>query len=467
MRVLGARGNLIRFLSSPVEAMLRLHEQYGDVALLTRDDPGWVLAFGSALNRQILTDTSRFHNFADHPVKLPLGSAAAKFSLSLVNQNGSAHQHARRLMMPVFSKQRLDAYAKLTAQTAARVLERRAVGDQVDARELAVELSLAVALRCLFDVDISGGGSSEDLGELVLDYLSRVFSPANMLMPVNFPGTPYRRFLATSERLGARVTQMISERRQRSAGEDMLSALITAYAAERERRAPGAVDDELLGQIAMLLIAGHDTAAHTLAWTLFLLTQHPQIQTALIDEIDQNDEIDAQDHRAITTLPLLDRVIKESMRLLPAVPLLFFRRSTDAFTLGAHEFPAGATVVVSPIVTHRCPTLYPEPRRFKPDRWLALAPGPYEYMPYGAGPRACIGMTFGAEILRLMVATLLRRFRVSLAEDARVSYKTTGVLMGPAPGMTMRLLARDQAPGRQPGRAARVRGNIHDLVALG
>lgn len=461
MPLFGARGNLIRFFADPVQTMLRLHEQYGDVAPLTRDDPGWLFAFGSVHNREVLANNERFYNFADHPIKLPAGSAAAKFSLSLVNQNGPAHQHARRLMLPVFSKPRLAAYATMTRHTAARVLDRRSVGERVDARELCVELSLAVALRCLFDVDPGrGGGDPNDgLGQLVLDYLSRVFSPANMLLPVNFPGTPYRRFLSVSEQLGARVERMIIERRERGAGEDMLSALIGAYASERAQRSAGAVDDELLGQIVMLLIAGHDTSAHTLAWTLFLLAAHPEVQAALIDEID---EIEEGDHDAIMALPLLDRVIKESMRLLPAVPLLFFRRSTGAFTLGGHELPAGATVIISPLVTHRCASVFPEPRRFDPDRWLALTPGPYEYLPYGAGPRLCIGMTFGAQILRVVVTMLLRRFRVSLAEGARVSYKTAGVLMGPLPGMTMDLLARD----RSPAKVLPVRGNIHELVEL-
>ncbi|PRP96386.1 cytochrome P450 [Enhygromyxa salina] len=461
MPLVGARGNLIRFLAKPVQAMLRLQRQYGDVAPLTRDDPGWLLAIGSAHNREVLTNGDRFHNLADHPVKLPAGSAAAKFSLSLVNQNGLAHQHGRRLIQPLFAKHRLATYARMTADTTARTLDRLAVGQQLDAHSLCVELSLSVALRCLFDVDATAaGGPSDDLGELVLDYLSRVFSPANMLLPVNVPGTPFRRFLTTSERLGDRVEQMIRERRERSAGDDMLSALITAYASEPDQRSSEAVDDELLGQVAMLLIAGHDTSAHTLAWTLFLLTQHPEIQAALIDEVDG---VDVHDHAAVMALPLLDRVIKESMRLLSAVALLFFRRSTDSFTLGGHELPAGATVILSPLISHRDESVFPEPRRFVPDRWLSCSPGPYEYMPYGAGPRLCVGMSLGAQIQRVILVMLLRRFRVSLAAGARVSYTTRGVLMGPLPGMTVDLLARDRG-GAPAGK--RVRGNIHELVDL-
>lgn len=457
--LLGARGNLVRFLGDPVSAMLRLHERYGDVVPLTRDNPGWVLAFGSDYNRQILTDKAGFYNFADHPVKLPPNSAAAKFSLSLVNQNGDVHSRSRRMMMPAFSKARLAGYGEMIAGTATRILDPLAVGGVVDAHALSIELSLGVALRCLFDIDLSRG--PDELGAMVLDYLGRVFSPASMLLPVDLPGTPYTRFITASERLGARVEQLITERRKRGPGADVLSALIEAYAKE-DHRTTREIDDELLGQTAMLLIAGHDTTAYTLAWTLFLLTQHPAIQAALGDEIDEAGLGEQPSLDAVMRLPLLDRVIKESMRLLPAVPLLFFRRSTEPFKLGEYELPVGSTVVVSPLVTHRCPTLYPEPRRFNPQRWLERSAGTYDYLPYGAGPRMCIGAGFGAGILRLLVVMLLQRFRVAMTNGARVSYKTGGVMMGPKPGVNLRLLDRKQSAPR-----IGVRGNIHELVELG
>lgn len=461
--LLGARGNLLRFLGDPVATMLRLHERYGDIVPLTRDDPGWILAFGAEHNRTILTDKVGFHNFADHPLKLPPTSAAAKFSLSLVNQNGETHSRSRRMMMPAFSKAKLADYARLITDTGARALQPLRAGQVVDAHTLSINLSLNVTLRCLFNVDIAQG--TDSLGATVLDYLNRVFSPANMLLPFDLPGTPYARFMTSSERLGDRVEQLIRERREQlhthDPGEDILSTLIQAYAHDSEHRSTRAVDDELLGQTAMLLVAGHDTTAHTLAWTLFLLTQHPELQAALGREIDEAGLADQPNIDAVMALPLLDRVVKESMRLLPAVPFLFFRRSTEAFALGDYELPVGATVIVSPLVTHRCPKLYPDPRRFNPNRWLERRPGPYEYLPYGAGPRMCIGASLGAQILRLLVTMVLQRFRVAMVEGSRVAYKTGGVMMGPKPGVDLRLVPRDELVPR-----VAVRGNIHELVEL-
>jgi cytochrome P450 len=457
--VLGARGNLVRFLGDPVTAMLRLNERYGEVVPLARDNPGWVLAFGPEHNRRVLSDPARFHNFADNPMKVPPGCAAAKFTVNLINQNGELHRRARRTMMPAFSKARLAGYAEMMAATVEPLLARREIGEVVDARALATDLSLAVALRCLFNVDLSSG--ADELGALVLDYLERVFSPANVLLPLKVPGTPYARFMETCERLGGRVEGLIAERRQHGTGDDILSALIEAYAAEGDQRPQQEIDDELLGQTAMLLVAGHETTANTLAWTLFLLTQHPDIAAALIDEVTAADLGDPLALDTVMGLPLLGRVLAESMRLLPAVPLLFFRRSTEPFVLGSHELPVGATVVLSPLVTHRCPELYPEPRRFNPDRWLEFKPSAYEYLPFGAGPRMCLGAGFGTQILRLLMVMILRRFGVALSEGARVSYKTGGVTMGPKRGIALRLTEPGQAPA-----PVRARGNIHELVEL-
>jgi cytochrome P450 len=161
-------------------------------------------------------------------------------------------------------------------------------------------------------------------------------------------------------------------------------------------------------------------------------------------------------------LPRLDRVVKESMRLLPATAFLFFRRATEAFTLDGHAFPAGPIFILSALCTHRLPALYAEPRRFLPDRWESLSPSTYEYMPFGAGPRTCIGATFANQAIRLMLATMLQRFRFAMVPGAKVSRKVQGITLGPKYGLPVRLLDRGDR-----GQAVKVRGDIHDLVELG
>ncbi len=236
----------------------------------------------------------------------------------------------------------------------------------------------------------------------------------------------------------------------------MLSILIEAHDEDGTRL----TDSELLGHSAVMYVAGHETTAFTLSWTLLLLAQHPQLLA----------EVSAEARAAIgtsaptveTKLPLLDRVLKESQRLLPATPYMFIRQATAGFQLDGHELPADTGFIVSPLITHRIPELYEDPLRFDPERWTRIAPTAYEYMPFGAGPRLCIGMGFASQALRIVLPMVLARFGVELVDGAKVSRKVQGITMGPKHGLPMKLLAS----GASTKRATSVRGDIHELVRL-
>jgi cytochrome P450 len=214
--------------------------------------------------------------------------------------------------------------------------------------------------------------------------------------------------------------------------------------------------------VAVLLIAAHETSSHTLSWTLLLLSQHPEVLGALLAELDAKLGGSAPTLEQLGQLPVLDSVVKESMRLLPATPFLFFRRATGSFELGPYTLPEKAVVLLSPLVTHREPSLYPEPLRFWPERWKTLSPSTYEYLPFGAGPRMCIGASFANMALRVLLALLVQRFRFTLSPDARVSRLVRGITLGPKHGLPMRIDAQD----RRSAPPGPVRGDIHQLVQL-
>lgn len=162
-------------------------------------------------------------------------------------------------------------------------------------------------------------------------------------------------------------------------------------------------------------------------------------------------------------LPLLDRVIKESMRLLPAAPMLFMRVPTREAKLGPHVVPPGTTVVLSPLVTQRAPALFPEPARFLPERWEATSPSAYEYLPFGAGARMCLGAPLANLALRTLLPMVLQRFRVELVAGAEVSRGMHGIALAPKKGLAAVLKPQDGAP---PPPRVPVRGDIAELVAL-
>ena len=158
-------------------------------------------------------------------------------------------------------------------------------------------------------------------------------------------------------------------------------------------------------------------------------------------------------------LPLLDRVVKESLRILPPVPTAF-RMSTAPFEMGGHAFDANVMVYYSPYITHRLPDLYPEPDRFLPERWLKAEPPVYGYIPFSNGPRRCIGATMALLEIKLMLSMLLPRFRLSLPAGARVDTLVRAT-MRPKGGLPMRIHAQDRRFER-----SEVRGRIRELVAL-
>jgi cytochrome P450 len=216
----------------------------------------------------------------------------------------------------------------------------------------------------------------------------------------------------------------------------------------------------LLGQTTVLFSAAHETTADALTWTLFLLAQHPRILGNLMEELQGVLHGHAPTTEQLGQLPLLDRVIRESLRILPPVPYST-RTSTGPFELGPYHLPAKTTVAFSHYITHHLPGLYPEPQRFFPDRWLSIHPSAYEYLPFGAGPRVCIGAAFSTMTLRVVLATILQRFHLNFVRGSRVDREVT-VTMFPRNGMWMKVEPATDVP-----KYVSVRGNIHDMVDLG
>jgi cytochrome P450 len=195
---------------------------------------------------------------------------------------------------------------------------------------------------------------------------------------------------------------------------------------------------------------------------LFLLDQHPAVLDDVRAEIDAVLGDRDPTPSDLPRLALLNRVIKESMRVLPTAPVLFLRRVAEDTTLGGKPIPKNANVVVSPLTIHHDAKLYPDPRRFDPDRWQTLDPPVYTYMPFGAGPRTCTGMLFASQSLRLALPMILRRFRVPTIDGTRVDRLVRGNILHPKRGLRMRV---ERAAGRS-APPARVSGDIRELVTL-
>jgi cytochrome P450 len=452
--LLGTLAGVLRFFADPVRAMIELHRDHGDIAAVVDRNPAIVCAFGAAHNQTVITQPA-FHHLSEVPIRVPPGTSLARLNNTVLFMNGDAHRTRRRLLMPAFTKTAVDGYAHEMVAVADAIVGRWPVGSTADVAALLRNLTAALVLRCLF-----GLPSTDDidaLGRMELEILATFASPMAMLLPFAIPGTPYARTMSLSRRIEARIRTLIDERRRTPEGKDALSRLIHA----RDEDATLS-DDELVGESNSLFVAGFDTSAHTLTWTLFLLATHPEVLDELVDELDAVLHGDKPTAERLPELVKLDRVVKESMRLLPVALLLFMRVSASDAQIGPHTLPSGSTLFLSPMITHRDPTRYPAPQRFDPARWATLAPSPYEYLPFGAGPRMCIGSSFATLALRLTLARILQSVRPALPAGARVDYALQGAAVGPKHGLRLEL----HPPTQRRRTPVRPSGTIRSLIDL-
>jgi len=406
-------------------------------------------------------DTERFHArfFA---VRGPRQSAQRRLTCGLLAMNGEQHRRNRRLVKEPFGLPAISGYGATITRLTDEMLADWRPGDVRDMAEEMRQYLLRVTSTLLFGMD--DPEPAYRLGDMIARWVSLNHEVGvGALVPNERFSHGYERLLQFAEELEGEILVMIRRcRASRQFGRDVLSILVRTHDEEG-----GLTDEELVGQTAVLFGAAHMTTAHSLTWTLFLLAQHPSVLGQLWEELAssrrgepvRNPQSDGSLPKG-DDIPLLDRVIKESMRLLPA-SAYSQRMNVVAVTLGPYHLPRGTGIVFTPLVTHRLPELYPHPDRFLPDRWLTLRPSPYAYHPFGAGPRLCIGGPLATAILRIALRRILERFRLTVTPGATISAHVESTMLFPTHGLPMQIEAADGQFRSNP-----VDGNIHELVDL-
>lgn len=445
--------SLYEFLEDPVAVVARLRPQ-GDVVALIDQNPAIVCVFGSERNREILTQPAIFRH-DETLFKGPPGSEMEKMRFTIISINGDMHKRHRKLMQPAFHRSVLDGYAVDIVSVTRIMLERWKIGEVSSIDSLCRDVAIAMAMKCFYGLDI--GDEAHELGQLAAEWVKSLTEPTTILLPYNIPGLGYQKALRLGESLGGKLRVLI-ERKRSIGGEqkDAMALLINARDDEFEPLS----DDELVAEAVTLFIAGHETTAMTLVWTLFLLERHPAIHTALMTELNAVLGVRDPEIEDVSRMVVLDRVIKESMRILPSVPMLFLRVCADAASVGGFDMPKGSNVLISPLATHHDPVLFPQPERFMPDRWIDMTPSPYSYLPFGVGPRSCLGMPFADRALRLILPMILQRFRFSIPSGIRVDRLTRANILQPRHSLPM-LIESASAHAQQP---APIEGNLLELV---
>ncbi len=474
MRWWGPKGNVLAFARDPIAYAASAFERFGDVAALAHGGgtniltpapicPGTILCRGAEASRRVTTRpefvrrtlVGRLWPTEQQPSarRMPL----RRFGAGLFAYNGSEHKTQRRMLMPAFNKLPVAGYADDMVAIARDELDCWSVGGVVDVSTAMSNLTKRIATKTLFGEDVGpeGGGT----GQLIQESLRLLVHPMTRLAPWDLPGLTYHRCLNRIHAIDVQVRAMIDRKRASGVRQnDVLSTLLHAHDEETGARLS---EEELLGHVGVLFAAGHETSANALTWTLLLLGQHPEIHADLAAEVQSVFQGSDPTPETVEQAPLLDRVLKESMRILPAV-VWNARVVAQRVELGGHELPVGTEILLSIYETHRDPDCYADPMRFDPERWCHINPGPDQYLPFSAGPRMCIGATFAMLELKLVLAMILQRYRLSHVPGQKVD-RCGHIVMTPKRGLKM---AVHELDGRWNEGVGRVRGNVCTMVKL-
>lgn len=436
---------LMRAMRSDYLGFARWRQRrFGDVCAMRLYWEHSVDLFAPELVRELLVD------HADALVRWERGVEvfAEAFGQGVLTTEGATWQRQRRMLMPAFTPRRVAGYAGLMAAAAERALDSAlppGVPDGlVDMDALFARVAMDVILRTLFgEADAGESAAAIEATRVLTETAMReMFWPVTLPDWLPLPGKAAKR--RAMRQLHGLVGQHIAARRGRpdpQAGDDLLARLL---ALRDEDSGEALSAQEVFDQCLVSFQAGHETTATALLWWSRLLAEHPQAARRATDEVDHVLAGRCPGAADAAALPWLVATLKEAMRLVPPIPALMTRRVTRDLVVGGWALPRGTLVYVTPWVLHHDPRWWPQPQAFRPERFLPDAPPAPRgaYLPFGTGPRVCIGQHFAMLEMTLVAALLLQRFRLALPPGSAAAEPVMNVTLRPRGGSVLRLQRR-------------------------
>ncbi|MBM4359861.1 MAG: cytochrome P450 [Deltaproteobacteria bacterium] len=366
--------------------------------------------------------------------------------LGLLTSEGDLWKRQRHLMAQAFVPKRIASYAEVMVQVGEASLARFRDGDEVELHRETSRLAAEVVSEVLF-----GAGITPDEIAMVgesLEVLNDFFanSPESILSIPKWVPTPRNvRMNRAMARVDELIFRIVRERRAAVPREDFLGTLLAAQDDAGVRMS----DAQLRDEAVTLFLAGHETTALALAYTLHLLARHPEVERLLLAELEAVLGPRAPTVADVKALPYLECVLKESMRLFPPAWTMG-REVLEPFEVRGHTLRKGEQILISQWVMHHDERWFPDPEAFDPERFSparAKSIPKYAYLPFGAGPRVCIGSHFAMLEATLLLALIVRRFHVELLPGQRLDFAPSVTLRPKGQGLRVRLRERQTARG--------------------
>jgi cytochrome P450/hypothetical membrane protein len=436
LRYLGVRRRLLDFVE-------RCQRDYGGIVGIRILRTRVCLISDAALIERL------FVHHAARIKKWDLGQFDLLLGKGLLTSQGELWRRQRRLIQPVFLPSRLDAYTGAVLSHADGMVESWPDDGVLDIHHESLRVSLRIAASILFGADSSTVEALvEDTQNRLLGQFERALS--GVPIPLAIPTPENLRTRRAIRRLDEAILGLIAERRQSGReGDDFLAALLK----QQGEDGVGMDDRQLRDECVTMILAAHETTAATLSWTLWLLALHPEHAEELAAHVRAAVGEARLGHEHAAKLTQVRDVVHESMRLYTPVWAIG-RVNTEPIDLGAHRLPTGTQIFLVPYLTHRQSAHFTEPLAFRPERWTQAetrAAAKLAYLPFGAGPRKCVGMHFAMHELVLLVATILRHFRLEIVPGSDVVLQPS-VTLRPGGELKLRVRRRERnATGWEPG----------------
>lgn len=371
----------------------------------------------------------------------PLRVLSSYIGHGLGFNEGDVWKRQRRLVQPAFHGERLQQYGAIMVEHAEQLVARWTSGQEINTHHDLKMLALGIVYSTLFGTDITK--DAEKVSASVL-YMQKHFQHTVMApvpLPLQVPTLRNVRMWLRIRKLDRILYRMIADRRGAAEkGHDVLSTLIETRDEDNSQMTDRQIRDELNA----LFIAGFDSSALTMTWTLYLLATHPDIEARVVSEIAEVCGDRPPRVEDLRRLQYTESVIKESLRLYPPAYVMG-RELTRDCEIGGYTIPKGSQVFASQWVVHRDPRFYDEPDACRPERWMQPPAARLPHMaffPFGGGPHKCIGSQFALMEILLVLSTILRRVKLRVAPAQRITLQPA-IFLQPLGGIPARVLARE------------------------
>jgi cytochrome P450 len=421
------------WIARPLAFMERCQRRYGD-SFTVDVEPGskWIMFSHPDAIKEIFTgDPGVFHAGEGNLILLPV---LGPHSVLLLDD--AAHLEQRKLMLPSFHGERMQRYQELMAQIAERELDRWPVGQPFQVWPRMQALTLEIIVRAVFGVhEPARVERMRSALASMLDWATSPVVPVALVVigPERLSGSRLlRRLLAPVDELIFEEIRMRRDAPDLAERDDVLSLLLQA----RHEDGSPMTDAELRDELVTLLVAGHETTATSLSWAIERLIRNPGAFARLREEVRAGDE------------GYLDAVIKETLRLRPVIAIVV-RKLTEPAEVGGHALPAGVMAVPSIHLVHRRPDIYPEPHRFRPERFLEAPAGTYSWIPFGGGIRRCLGASFAQFEMKVVLRAIAGRAVPEPVRPEPERIVRRAISMSPSRGAELVLQSRSPAAPRE------------------